>query len=47
MKCAVVTGAAGFVGCNLVEALIAHGYFVMGWSDQNRSIIQGWRSRTG
>lgn len=28
MKCAVVTGAAGFVGCNLVEALIAHGYFV-------------------
>lgn len=30
MKCAVVTGAAGFVGCNLVEALIAHGYFVYG-----------------
>lgn len=30
MKYAVVTGAAGFVGCNLVEALIAHGYFVYG-----------------
>ena len=28
MRCAVVTGAAGFVGCNLVEALLAHGYFV-------------------
>lgn len=30
MKRIVVTGAAGFVGCNLVEALIAHGYFVYG-----------------
>lgn len=30
MKRAVVTGAAGFAGCNLVEALIAHGYFVYG-----------------
>lgn len=28
MKRVVVTGAAGFVGCNLVESLLKHGYFV-------------------
>lgn len=28
MKRAIVTGAAGFVGCNLVECLLAHGYDV-------------------
>lgn len=28
VKRAVVTGAAGFVGCNLVESLLEHGYFV-------------------
>ena len=28
MKRVVVTGAAGFVGCNLVEHLLAKGYFV-------------------
>ena len=28
MKRAIVTGAAGFVGCNLVECMLAHGYDV-------------------
>ena len=28
MKRAVVTGAAGFAGCNLVEALLGNGYYV-------------------
>ena len=28
MKKCIVTGAAGFTGCNLVERLLAAGYFV-------------------
>ena len=28
MKKCIVTGAAGFTGCNLVEGLVAAGYFV-------------------
>lgn len=44
MKHAVVTGAAGFVGCNLVEALIAHGYCVYGvvrpGSEHNSRLVE-------
>ncbi len=35
VKRAVVTGAVGFVGCNLVESLLEHGYFVYAVVRQN------------